>query len=211
MRASDASCRKELRSSGRPEAFKLHACGGHRTSLAQPEEARDLRVFDTSSRNLFRKGIAMEMRSRDGDFRGGRSSDDQVKPQTERKHPAEWEEDLNPDHMAGQNIGERSADREQGVPTAYDVREVHRALSDFRDDELKQIPLVPEGARLRQGATYLDLGSGPPGEEFTAMGDMEATEGSRYIAKDQVPYEIWNRLRGVNDPERTLREDARGG
>lgn len=153
----------------------------------------------------------METKSRDGDFRGGRSTDDQVQPQTELKHPQEWAADLNPNHMAGQNIGERSADREQGLPTAYDVREVHRALSDFRDDELKQIPLVPPGARLRQGATYLDLGGGAPGEEFTAMGDMEAGDDNRYVAKDQVPYEIWNRLRGIEDPERTLRDDGDGG
>ena len=29
---------------------------------------------------------------------------EQPKPQTSRKHPDKWQSDLNPNHMAGQNI-----------------------------------------------------------------------------------------------------------
>ncbi|HEX8903538.1 MAG TPA: hypothetical protein VF771_01710 [Longimicrobiaceae bacterium] len=125
----------------------------------------------------------------------------QGKPQAEAKHPPEWERDLNPDHMAGQNIG-AEPDREVQVQTAYDVKPLHRGLSDFPDDELRQVPVLPRGERLQQGGTYLDLRS-PERGEFTATGDMAADEGHAYVAKDQVPYETWNRLRGVRDPERT--------
>lgn len=122
-------------------------------------------------------------------------------PQREREHadPA-IEEQLNPNHMAGQNVGPRESDREVPVPTAFDVKEIHRALHDFADDDLKQIPIVREGARLEQGATYLDLAS-PEREEFTALGSMVAEHGHCYVPKDRTPYTLWNRLRGTEKPE----------
>lgn len=122
-------------------------------------------------------------------------------PQRERKHPDEWAGDLEPNHMAGQNIGEAAGEREQGLPTAYDVKEVHRSLRGFSDDDLKSIPVLPEGTRLQQGATYLDL-SDSRREEFTATGEMQAGSGKQYVPKDEVPYPLWNRLRGIEDPER---------
>ncbi|MGI9179298.1 MAG: hypothetical protein ACR2H9_02120 [Longimicrobiaceae bacterium] len=125
----------------------------------------------------------------------------QEKPQTEQKHPDEWQRDLNPDHMAGQNIGQTAADREQGMPTAYDLKSVHRSLQGFQDDDLKQVPVVPQGQRLQQGATYLDLNDSGR-EEFTATGDMQAGADNCYVPKSEVPYPVWNRLRGIEDPER---------
>ena len=125
----------------------------------------------------------------------------QAKPQTEVKHPPEWERDLNPDRMAGQNVG-AEPDREVGLRTAYDVKPLHRAMSDIGDDELKQVPVLPAGERLQQGATYLDLRD-PARGEFTATGGIAADSDHAYVAKDQVPYETWNRLRGIRDPERT--------
>lgn len=130
-------------------------------------------------------------------------------PQTEQKHPDEYEADLNPNHMAGQNIGQPSTDREQGLPTAYDVKEVHRSLSrDFEDDELKQIPVLPAGQRLQQGATYLDLRNRER-REFTATGEMDARDENWYVPKDQVPYSLWNRLKGVENPERIAERSDR--
>ncbi|HEX2191142.1 MAG TPA: hypothetical protein VHG51_19695 [Longimicrobiaceae bacterium] len=124
--------------------------------------------------------------------------------QAENEQP-EWRQDLNPDHMAGQNVGAQAADREQGLRTAYDVKPLHREMSGWEDDDLKRIPVLPEGQRLQQGATYLDLGD-PGRGEFTAMGNMEA--GAAVVPKDRVPYSLWNRLRGVDDVERTLGEGA---
>lgn len=128
-------------------------------------------------------------------------TDGAAKPQTERKHPDEWQGDLNPDRMAGQNIGERSAEAEQGWRTAYDVKEVHRRLNEIPDDDLKNVPIVKPGTRLQQGAKYIDLKREQP-REFTATGEMEAGDRDVYVAKDRVPYPLWNRLTGVDDPER---------
>jgi hypothetical protein len=52
---------------------------------------------------------------------------------------------------------------------------------------LKQVPVVPEGARLQQGATYIDLNEQPP-QELTARGDIAAEPGNAYVPKDRVPY-----------------------
>ena len=60
-------------------------------------------------------------------------------------------------------------------------------------NELRQVPLVPEGTRLRQGATYLDLAE-DRAAEFTATGDMAAESGQLLVAKQAVAYELWNRL-----------------
>lgn len=129
-------------------------------------------------------------------------------PQAGAKHPPEWQGDLSPDHLAGQNVGGESADREQGLRTAYDVKPLHRQMSEWQDDDLKQIPVLPQGQRLRQGGTYLDLNHLDRGE-FTAMGDMEASSGNAYVPKDRVPYQVWNRLRGIDDVERTQGEGPR--
>jgi hypothetical protein len=128
-------------------------------------------------------------------------------PQNEGQHPGEWEGDLNPQRGAGQNVGEFSSEQEQALPTAYDVKPAHRAFREqFEDDDLKQIPIVPEGQRLQQGAIYVDLAD-PERREFRATGDI-AADGSRwYVPKDRVPYPIWNRLTGVRNPDR-LDEDT---
>jgi hypothetical protein len=117
------------------------------------------------------------------------------------QHPDEWRRDLNPDSAAGQNHGPRGSLREKDAPTAYDLKDLHRRMRELPDDELKQIPVVPAGARLEQGATYIDLASGAV-EEFTATGQMEAGRGHCYVPKSEVDYELWNRLIGVTDPQR---------
>jgi hypothetical protein len=130
-------------------------------------------------------------------------------PQTGPEHPAEWEPDLNPERAAGQNVGEAASEREQALPTAYDVKPAHRAFREqFQDEDLKQIPIVLEGQRLQQGATYVDL-TDPERREFRATGDLAAGPSHWYVPKDRVPYPIWNRLIGVSDPER-LDEDSGG-
>ena len=121
------------------------------------------------------------------------------KPQERIEHPEEHRRDLNPDHLAGHNIGTLASRQERGVHTAYDVKEVHRSLAErFADDDLKQVPVLPAGTRLRQGGTYIDLAEERP-REFTATGDMQAEEGHAYVPKEGVPYIVWNRL--IGDPK----------
>jgi len=42
-----------------------------------------------------------------------------------------------------------------------------------------------------------------PGTEFTAEGKEEAGEADYIVPKKEVDYQLWNRLIGVSDPERT--------
>ena len=122
-----------------------------------------------------------------------------AKPQAHQKHPDQWQQDLNPGHLAGQNIS-APAD-ELGSPriTAFHLRKRGHAVGGLDDEELKQVPLVPAGTRLQQGATYVNLAS-DSFQEFTATADVIASSEDAYAAKDRVPYEIWNRLIGEPKP-----------
>lgn len=117
-------------------------------------------------------------------------------PRPGEQHPERWRADLNPDAMAGQNLGTATGATPPGARTAYDHKRAHRRLSNLVDDDLKQIPIVPEGTRLEQGATYVDLNNLHNGE-LTARGDMVAGPGTLYVAKDSVDYVLWNVLTEV--------------
>jgi hypothetical protein len=125
------------------------------------------------------------------------------KPQAEtlRKHPEEYREDLNPNAMAGQNIGLGETQAAKNAPNAHDLKNVHQRLRDLPDDELLQLRVLPEGSRLEQDATYLDLKNLAQGE-ITALGNMSAGADNWYIAKKDVHFNLWNYLIGVDNIER---------
>jgi hypothetical protein len=137
--------------------------------------------------------------------------DKTIKPQVAAaSSPAdEFDRDLNPNTMAGQNIGGAGVHREKQGRTAKDVKELHAEFNEWSDEDLDQVPVVPEGTRLEQNATYMDLASGR--REFTATGNMSAGRGQCLIAKSEVPYQLWNRLRGVDDVKRTGMAEDRSG
>jgi len=121
----------------------------------------------------------------------------------ETKHSAGPQQDLNPDASKGMNDGLSGPHPELNNPrTAHDVKELHDLLSGFRDDELKRIPVLPPGSRLEQGATYLDL-TDAERAEFTATGDMQVLANEWVVPKSAVDYPLWNRLRGLTNPQRT--------
>ena len=109
------------------------------------------------------------------------------------QHPEEYQKDLNPEFLAGQNYGLDGELYEEGAPTAYDYKDVRSLLPDWTSAELKELPIVPEGSRLQQGAAYFDLRH-PERGEFKARGDMRAGQGSRLVPKDRVAYNLWNKL-----------------
>lgn len=115
-----------------------------------------------------------------------------VKPQQQPKHPPRGENDLNPERLAGQNIGPQTP-RERGLRSAAAIKEVTKCLEHFTMDELEQIPIVAPGRHLEQGAVYLDLRN-PAAGPVTATAGMITAEGSLYVAKAETPYEYWNRL-----------------
>ena len=121
-----------------------------------------------------------------------------VKPQAVQKHPDEWQQNLNPDRLAGQNIGQDEPSNNADF-TAFHLRKRGHELRGLDDNDLKRVPVLPEGTRLQQGATYVDLAAGRP-QEFTATGNMTAEPGHAYAPKNRVPYEVWNRLIGEAKP-----------
>jgi len=124
-----------------------------------------------------------------GDFRPG------------EQHPEQWRGDLNPDAMAGQNLGAKGPHPEQGARTAYDFKDVHDRLSEMDDDVLKGVPILAEGSRLEQGAIYFARRD-PDGGELKARGDMVAGPGQALVPKSAVDHYTWNWLIGVRNPER---------
>lgn len=117
------------------------------------------------------------------------------------RQPDEWQQDLNPNPTAGQNHGVQGAGTNDSL-TADQIKDLHRSLTGYTDTELKQIVVLPAGSRLEQGATYIDL-QDPERQEFTAMGGMAAGPDHYYVPKSEVGYQLWNRLLGRQDPERT--------
>ncbi len=109
-----------------------------------------------------------------------------------------YQHDLTPDMRASVNDGALAP---QPGQTAYDIKAVNQHLTDLEDHELKQIPILPAGTRLKQGATYIDLHADQP-QEFTARSNMVAGPDNWYAAKTDVPYPLWNYLNGVRDPAR---------
>lgn len=88
---------------------------------------------------------------------------------------------------------------DESVSAAED-KVLRTSLSELSADELGRLPIVAAGARLEQGATYLDLdnrGQGP----FRVVGVREATTESHFVAKKDVDYELWNRLVGEERAE----------
>jgi hypothetical protein len=124
------------------------------------------------------------------------------KPQFGGAPRDEYDRDLSPNHLAGQNLGPITDDANRPHRTAFDIKPIHRALREWPDEELKAIPVLEEGSPLRQGATYINLADADR-TEITAMGNMQVGPGEAFIPKDDVPYTTWNRLRGIDSPERT--------
>lgn len=124
------------------------------------------------------------------------------KPQNEKKHPDRWEMDLNPHAREGQNIGAYSPDEDARIRYASDIKYLVSELQDFTVDELKDIPVLPVGTQLKQGAVYVDL-QDPDREVFTASDGVIAGEENWYVPKSGTPFEYWNRLLGLDDVDRT--------
>ena len=118
-------------------------------------------------------------------------------------HPDEYEVDLNPRGGAGLNVDLKGPQPmlSDNVRTAYDIKSLHRRLDEYTDDQLKSIPILPEGSPLEQGATYINLRDVEP-KEFTARAGMIAEPGQWIVPKNEVDYLLWNRLIGVKNPER---------
>lgn len=109
--------------------------------------------------------------------------------------------DLNPDFLGGVNYGMLGPHGERSGHTLYDYKDIQRQLQGLSDAELKRIPVMPEGSRLEQGATYVDLYD-QNAQPFTATANMTAGPNNLFVPKSDTDYTLWNRLIGVTNPER---------
>jgi hypothetical protein len=112
--------------------------------------------------------------------------------QQEKKHPDRWEKDLNPNRLKGQNIGPHHV-QDYSPRTAADIKELARTLTDFNQDELRDVPIAPTGSRLQQGGVYLDLRN-PAQGPVQATAEMVARDENLYVPKAEIPSVVWNRL-----------------
>jgi hypothetical protein len=91
-------------------------------------------------------------------------------------------------------IGGHADESTSGV----DDKALHSRLRNFDNDQLFRLSILEPGTRLEQGGVYLDLNDLDAGP-FKALGGHEATAETRYIAKRDTDYELWNRLAGRDD------------
>lgn len=118
----------------------------------------------------------------------------------------EFEADLSRDPQAGQNFGAGGAHMEKQSPNAYDIKDLVNRYPEMHVDDLKQITVLLPGSQLEAKAAYIDLQAQEP-KEFHALGSEIAGPDNWYVPKTEVDYQLWNRLRGVQDPERTGQAD----
>jgi hypothetical protein len=170
-----------------PETFEEQKAT-HQPTDKQAQDAKNEWRQDTHEPSPYQREVA-ERKQRERRAAG------------EHKPMEGFEDDLHGDFMGGANYGMRGPHEENAGLTASDIKEAVNLLRDISGAELDQIVVLPLGASLEEGATYLDLAHRERGE-FVAFGGMLAEAEHYYVPKTAVDYETWNRLRGVHDPRR---------
>lgn len=132
--------------------------------------------------------------------------------QPKDREPDEFDRDLRSNTDEGINHSQLGANPDQSAPNAADLTELRRLLPDWRTDELRRLVVLQPGDRLEQGAVYIDLRHIFRGE-FTANKpeDVGPPDLYLFIPKQQTDYLLWNKLRGVDNPERLDQADEVGG
>ncbi len=116
-------------------------------------------------------------------------------PPLEELDRDDFDKDLRPNEFAGNNDGADSAQNEKSAPSAYEFKELHGQFPQLDNADLKNIPILPAGTRLDQGATYLDL-MNPDKGEYSAVGSETVGEKDYIVPKSEIGYPLWNRLIG---------------
>ncbi len=114
---------------------------------------------------------------------------------------AEFDHDLAVGQRPAEAMGMGSPEGATSYLSVYEVKALHGILANLTDDELKDVPLLPIGTRLEQGAKYLDLNHLERGE-FVGEAWMIAGPEHYYVPKKETSYVLWNRLNQVENPAR---------
>ncbi len=116
----------------------------------------------------------------------------------------DFDRDLRPKEEQGENSGVGSEHSPNRLMRAYDDKSLVDSMQNFNSDELKAILIVPTGAKLEQGAHYVDLND-PDHMEILASGEnpvtphLEAQQGQKLVPKSQTDYELWDKLTGKGE------------
>lgn len=97
---------------------------------------------------------------------------------------------------------------DESIPGIAD-KDLHRRFQELSPDELRRLSILEPGTQLEQGGVYLDLNDLERGP-FKAIGGQVATPGTRYIAKRDTDYELWNRLVGQDEDVDVVRPETEG-
>ena len=116
-------------------------------------------------------------------------------PPLEELDRDDFDQDLRPNEFAGENSGADTAQNEKSAPSAYSHKELHDRFPGLSSADLKNIPILPAGTRLDQGATYLDLNNIEKGE-YSAVSNETVGDKDYIVPKTEVGYPLWNRLTG---------------
>ncbi len=113
-----------------------------------------------------------------------------------------FEHDLHPHMLAGEDHSPPAPEPGKEGRTLADMKAMYDKFPELSDADLKRIPVLPEGARLEQGATYLDAAEPVPAEFTNPSGDFVAGPNNLYVPKKDTDYLLWNKLLGVTNPGR---------
>jgi hypothetical protein len=103
--------------------------------------------------------------------------------------------------MASQKRRTEKTSKRSGARSAADIKDLGETLPDFTPEELRAIPVAPNGAPLKEGGVYLDLRNRAFGPFIAAPGST-AEEHHLYVAKAEVTADYWNRLMPKRDETR---------
>ena len=119
-----------------------------------------------------------------------------TQPETGNPNP-----DANADNQS--NLSPNPAADQRGTPgldsspqTAYDIQALHDRLVNLSSVELRQVPVLKDGASLQPGETYINLND-IKRREFSGAEGMTVKPGTYIVPKDGVSYDLWNRLTNV--------------
>jgi hypothetical protein len=96
------------------------------------------------------------------------------------------------------------------IPQIQDLKAAHRGLSNLPDEDLALIKILPGAALLTPGDSYLDLKNIEQGE-FVAGAQQQAGDDNWYVAKSELPVNLWNLLLGLNQHEMNEQQANRQG
>jgi hypothetical protein len=84
-----------------------------------------------------------------------------------------------------------TAETTEDVTVEVTVIETH--VVTLTEEEINALPILKPGTKLEPGGVYIDLNH-PHTAPFKALEGQVAGTGNRYVARRDVPHDVWNRV-----------------